>query len=277
MDHVNQPSTSKAMVLHKKNAKAPQPFDYVHYVYTCAEFKKCTDQHMLAHCDTCQRHFHLSCLDPPLTKMPRKTAVYGWECSSCAQSSSSEPEEGEGEEEMDDKASDELGPSATVRLRNKSKSSSIEPRAVRQRASAGRDQMRSQRLAEQFALDEALKCAEKQRRHPRRPALKKPTNDDNRRSHTQSLVNGSASNDGAPTLMSKRGRPSRHSMPTAMPQLLPQRSEGMGEGGKGRKRKFSGPPDSPTSVRSPPAILKHSLKRRFSGGQLKPALNGELT
>lgn len=54
----------------------------------CATCRKSNDQHRLAHCDTCKLHYHLTCLDPPLTKMPRKTAAYGWECSNCSRQSS---------------------------------------------------------------------------------------------------------------------------------------------------------------------------------------------
>lgn len=31
------------------------------------------DQHLLALCDSCGLHYHLKCLDPPLTRMPKKT------------------------------------------------------------------------------------------------------------------------------------------------------------------------------------------------------------
>jgi hypothetical protein len=41
-------------------------------------------QHLLALCDTCNHHYHLACLDPPLKKMPHKSARFLWECSNCA-------------------------------------------------------------------------------------------------------------------------------------------------------------------------------------------------
>ncbi|KAL4228609.1 PHD finger protein 14 [Mactra antiquata] len=51
------------------------------------------DQHLLARCDKCRLWYHLGCLDPPLTRMPKKTSRWGWQCSECAKSSSDESEE----------------------------------------------------------------------------------------------------------------------------------------------------------------------------------------
>lgn len=47
------------------------------------------DQHLLAKCDTCRKHYHLACLNPPLTRMPKKTKLMGWQCSECDKDSSS--------------------------------------------------------------------------------------------------------------------------------------------------------------------------------------------
>ena len=49
----------------------------------CGSCKKNADQHLLALCDSCKLHFHLYCLDPPLTRMPKKTRFGGWQCSDC--------------------------------------------------------------------------------------------------------------------------------------------------------------------------------------------------
>ena len=46
------------------------------------------NSHLLALCDTCHNHYHLACLDPPLTRMPRKSKTAGWECWRCAAVSS---------------------------------------------------------------------------------------------------------------------------------------------------------------------------------------------
>ena len=62
-------------------------------INTCASCKKSHDQHLLAHCDTCKLHYHLGCLTPPLTRMPKKSDHYGWSCSECYPGSSdSNPE-----------------------------------------------------------------------------------------------------------------------------------------------------------------------------------------
>ncbi len=45
---------------------------------SCGVCKKSHDQHLLAHCDKCKLHYHLGCLTPPLTRMPKKSKLYGW-------------------------------------------------------------------------------------------------------------------------------------------------------------------------------------------------------
>lgn len=53
-------------------------------MHECGICAKRTDQHMLAKCDTCQLHYHLGCLNPPLQRHPKKSKLYGWQCSECA-------------------------------------------------------------------------------------------------------------------------------------------------------------------------------------------------
>jgi hypothetical protein len=55
----------------------------------CDTCKKTHNQHLLVKCDKCHKHHHLGCLDPPLTRMPKKTKLQGWQCSRCACQSSS--------------------------------------------------------------------------------------------------------------------------------------------------------------------------------------------
>eukprot|EP00095_Tigriopus_kingsejongensis_P007649 maker-scaffold116_size340332-snap-gene-0.24 protein:Tk07649 transcript:maker-scaffold116_size340332-snap-gene-0.24-mRNA-1 annotation:"phd finger protein 14-like" len=57
---------------------------------TCVLCQKTRDQHLLAHCDTCKLEYHLGCLTPPLTRMPKKSKLYGWQCSECDRESSNE-------------------------------------------------------------------------------------------------------------------------------------------------------------------------------------------
>jgi PHD-finger len=58
----------------------------------CGICKKCNDQHLLAKCDTCHLYYHLGCLNPPLTRHPKKSKLYAWQCSECDKSDDSAPE-----------------------------------------------------------------------------------------------------------------------------------------------------------------------------------------
>ncbi len=59
---------------------------------SCGICKKTREQHLMARCDTCRLHYHLGCLTPPLTRMPKKSKLYGWQCSECDRSSGDEDE-----------------------------------------------------------------------------------------------------------------------------------------------------------------------------------------
>ncbi|XP_029022045.1 PHD finger protein 14 isoform X4 [Betta splendens] len=59
-------------------------------LYSCGICKKKQDQHLLVLCDTCKLYYHLGCLEPPLTRMPKKTKNSYWQCSECDQASSDE-------------------------------------------------------------------------------------------------------------------------------------------------------------------------------------------
>ncbi|KAK3105602.1 hypothetical protein FSP39_001497 [Pinctada imbricata] len=62
-------------------------------IHQCALCKKTSDQHLLTHCDNCKMYYHLGCLDPPLTRMPKKNKMMGWQCSECDKSSDDETPE----------------------------------------------------------------------------------------------------------------------------------------------------------------------------------------
>ncbi|KAK9512080.1 hypothetical protein O3M35_000588 [Rhynocoris fuscipes] len=64
------------------------------------------DQHLLAKCDTCHKYYHLGCLNPPLTRMPRKTKLMGWQCSEC-------------DKDSDASDGDNVDPEAPRKLRHK--------------------------------------------------------------------------------------------------------------------------------------------------------------
>lgn len=59
----------------------------------CGICRQKRDQHLLAKCDTCHLYYHLNCLNPPLTRLPKKSKLYGWQCSECDKTSDSEIEE----------------------------------------------------------------------------------------------------------------------------------------------------------------------------------------
>lgn len=59
----------------------------------CGLCRQKRDQHLLAKCDTCHLYYHLNCLNPPLTRLPKKSKLYGWQCSECDKTSDSEVEE----------------------------------------------------------------------------------------------------------------------------------------------------------------------------------------
>lgn len=65
--------------------------------YGCGKCETVKDQHLLALCDTCHAHFHIYCLDPPLTRVPKKTKFGGWQCSDCSERDEDEQEEAEEE------------------------------------------------------------------------------------------------------------------------------------------------------------------------------------
>lgn len=56
----------------------------------CGICKKCNDQHLLVKCDTCHLYYHLGCLNPPLTRHPKKSKLYAWQCSECDKSDHSD-------------------------------------------------------------------------------------------------------------------------------------------------------------------------------------------
>ncbi|XP_051992763.1 PHD finger protein 14 isoform X1 [Xyrauchen texanus] len=91
---LNSPSVLKAPKERKpskKEGESPGKSSNLPAVlYSCGICKKNQDQHLLLLCDTCKLHYHLGCLDPPLTRMPKKTKNSYWQCSECDQASSDE-------------------------------------------------------------------------------------------------------------------------------------------------------------------------------------------
>ncbi|XP_072173481.1 PHD finger protein 14-like [Diadema setosum] len=59
-------------------------------IHLCGICEQSHDQHLLVLCDICKKYYHMGCLDPPLTRLPKKSAFSVWQCSECVSSSSSD-------------------------------------------------------------------------------------------------------------------------------------------------------------------------------------------
>lgn len=77
----------------KSHIKSSKVSNKTSSTYGCGKCKTVKDQHLLSLCDTCHAYFHIYCLDPPLTRVPKKTKVAGWQCSDCAERDEEEQEE----------------------------------------------------------------------------------------------------------------------------------------------------------------------------------------
>ena len=44
----------------------------------CGICEQSNDQHLLVLCDICKKYYHMGCLDPPLTRLPKKSAFSVW-------------------------------------------------------------------------------------------------------------------------------------------------------------------------------------------------------
>ncbi|XP_072226908.1 PHD finger protein 14 isoform X3 [Leuresthes tenuis] len=146
-------------------------------LYSCGICKKNQDQHLLVLCDTCKLYYHLGCLEPPLTRMPKKTKNSYWQCSECDQASSDEA----------DIAMETL-PDGTKRSRRQIKGPikfipqemSPEPKKQQVRGTRTRGQKRKRVSILEDREDKVEEPLPRERRH-RQPAVqKKPKADDTR-------------------------------------------------------------------------------------------------
>uniref|UniRef100_A0A8C2DZW6 PHD finger protein 14 n=1 Tax=Cyprinus carpio TaxID=7962 RepID=A0A8C2DZW6_CYPCA len=144
-------------------------------LYSCGICKKNQDQHLLLLCDTCKLHYHLGCLDPPLTRMPKKTKNSYWQCSECDQASSDEA----------DIAMETL-PDGTKRSRRQIKGPikfipqemSPEPKKLQVRGTRTRGQKRKRTsICEEEKIEEP---SPRERRQRQSTLQKKPKADDTR-------------------------------------------------------------------------------------------------
>ncbi|XP_051948255.1 PHD finger protein 14-like [Xyrauchen texanus] len=144
-------------------------------LYSCGICKKNQDQHLLLLCDTCKLHYHLGCLDPPLTRMPKKTKNSYWQCSECDQASSDEA----------DIAMETL-PDGTKRSRRQIKGPikfipqemSPEPKKLQVRGTRTRGQKRKRTsICEEEKIEEP---SQRERRQRQTTPQKRPKADDSR-------------------------------------------------------------------------------------------------
>ncbi|KAH7722388.1 PHD-finger family protein [Aphelenchoides avenae] len=77
----------------ERDASSPEMSQVPEEPKECFTCKKTTDEHRMIFCTTCKHDYHLGCLDPPLTKMPKLRTAEQFECAECASRSESEHEE----------------------------------------------------------------------------------------------------------------------------------------------------------------------------------------
>ncbi|KAM9824713.1 PHD finger protein 14 [Neosynchiropus ocellatus] len=146
-------------------------------LYSCGICKKNQDQHLLVLCDTCKLYYHLGCLEPPLTRMPKKTKNSYWQCSECDQASSD-----------DANIAMETLPDGTKRSRRQIKGPikfipqdmSPEPRKPQVRVTRTRGQKRKRTNTTENSEDKSEESVPRDRRQ-RQPAVQKKTKVDDSR------------------------------------------------------------------------------------------------
>lgn len=79
----NLPQQLETLIQQCKSTKTKNPSK--NSTYRCHKCETVKDQHLLALCDTCNCYFHVYCLDPPLSRVPKKTKFGGWQCSDCTE------------------------------------------------------------------------------------------------------------------------------------------------------------------------------------------------
>ncbi|XP_061520617.1 PHD finger protein 14 isoform X1 [Phycodurus eques] len=178
---LNTPAVLKAPKERKSSKKEEgtqgKPSSLPAILYSCGICKKNQDQHLLVLCDTCKLYYHLGCLEPPLTRMPKKTKNSYWQCSECDQASSDEA----------DIAMETL-PDGTKRSRRQIKGPikfipqemSPEPKRPQVRGTRTRGQKRKNVPICEDREDKIEESLPRERRHRQSAVLKKNKADDTR-------------------------------------------------------------------------------------------------
>uniref|UniRef100_A0A914YM35 PHD finger protein 14 n=1 Tax=Panagrolaimus superbus TaxID=310955 RepID=A0A914YM35_9BILA len=102
-------STSSTPTTIKKSNKRKSPGHG--FPKICHNCQKDSDPHLMPFCDECKHFFHLSCLDPPLSRMPKTTRYYGWTCADCVETKQLAWEKRNGVEDEEEEETKEENPS----------------------------------------------------------------------------------------------------------------------------------------------------------------------
>jgi len=73
----------KELNLSKQQQRKTRYIDKISLDALCVSCEKKGNAHLLIDCDTCKKYYHINCLSPPLNSVPKKTKLFGWECSNC--------------------------------------------------------------------------------------------------------------------------------------------------------------------------------------------------
>ncbi|KHN72519.1 PHD finger protein 14 [Toxocara canis] len=131
----------------------------------CSICHKSTEQHLLVLCDVCMKHYHLACLDPPLSKMPKKSRNYGWECSMCAEDSDDDGEDSSDEHSV----SGSEGSRSARKLRDRT--SMNEKRKEEQQVSGSEGSRSARKLRDRTSMNEKRKEEQQALQHAFRSVM----------------------------------------------------------------------------------------------------------
>lgn len=87
----NAKSLDISTASHPEKCSSIVTYESENVILECMICHGLQDQHLITSCDTCGKAFHLACLDPPLLRMPKRSKLYGWQCSFCTKEVSSVP------------------------------------------------------------------------------------------------------------------------------------------------------------------------------------------
>jgi hypothetical protein len=137
----------------------------------CTICKQKSNSHLLVECDTCKKIYHINCLEPPLSAVPKKSKLYGWECAKCVRKKDSDYEGDEDEKITTDQNNDEDELTPTKRLL----------RRERKQARSG--------IQEQMEMEHLIKLAKQNSKKKEKKLNKKNKNKQNTNNMEQKSIN----------------------------------------------------------------------------------------